>query len=185
MTERTDYTGEPGPTGPAGANGPTGPEGPPGTTTWAGITDKPTEFAPEAHKTGHQDGGADEIDATGLTGRVNYVDRGDPAVQDWSTATLTENGTWNDLDCSAIVPDGAKAIIFFIHASDDTAAGEITLRKKGNINTYNVGGLTHQVANVSTQSQIIIPCDVNRVIQYWITNKVWSTIRITICGWFI
>lgn len=34
---------------PAGATGPQGPAGPPGTTTWAGITDKPATFAPAAH----------------------------------------------------------------------------------------------------------------------------------------
>lgn len=34
---------------PAGATGPQGPVGPPGTTTWAGITDKPATFAPAAH----------------------------------------------------------------------------------------------------------------------------------------
>lgn len=48
-------TGAQGPTGPQGIQGPTGPaglngaDGQPGTTTWAGITDKPTTYAPSAH----------------------------------------------------------------------------------------------------------------------------------------
>ena len=50
--------GDQGDTGPAG---PTGPEGPPGTTTWAGITDKPTEFNPEAHHEDHEPGGPDAL----------------------------------------------------------------------------------------------------------------------------
>ncbi len=37
--------GAQGPQGPIGPEGPEGPAGPPGTTTWAGITDKPTEIA--------------------------------------------------------------------------------------------------------------------------------------------
>ena len=37
--------GPQGPQGPIGPEGPEGPAGPPGTTTWAGITDKPTEIA--------------------------------------------------------------------------------------------------------------------------------------------
>jgi len=72
--------GETGPEGAQGATGPEGPEGaegPPGTTTWAGITDKPTEFAPEAHKTSHQDGGSDEIDVTGLVGTTPRAILGD------------------------------------------------------------------------------------------------------------
>lgn len=60
-------TGPQGPQGPSGATGPQGPKGdtgdqgiqgiqgpsgntgPPGTTTWAGITDKPATFAPSSH----------------------------------------------------------------------------------------------------------------------------------------
>lgn len=38
--------GPQGPQGPTGATGATGPQGPPGTTTWAGITDKPSSFTP-------------------------------------------------------------------------------------------------------------------------------------------
>ena len=63
--------GETGSTGATGETGPTGPEGqegPPGTTTWAGITDKPETFPPSGHKTSHQDGGDDEIDVGGLSG---------------------------------------------------------------------------------------------------------------------
>jgi len=36
----------PGPMGPQGETGPTGPTGPAGTTTWAGITGKPSTYAP-------------------------------------------------------------------------------------------------------------------------------------------
>lgn len=58
-----------GPQGPVGPEGPEGPEGPagqtgaPGTTTWAGITDKPTTFPPEAHT--HPATGISDSTATG------------------------------------------------------------------------------------------------------------------------
>lgn len=41
--------GLPGAKGDTGPAGPTGAAGPAGTTTWAGITDKPTTFAPSEH----------------------------------------------------------------------------------------------------------------------------------------
>ena len=41
--------GDKGDTGDTGPQGPAGPVGPPGTTTWAGITDKPLTFPPDAH----------------------------------------------------------------------------------------------------------------------------------------
>ena len=38
-------------------------QGPPGTTTWTGITDKPTEFPPEPHASSHEAGGSDPLPA--------------------------------------------------------------------------------------------------------------------------
>ena len=48
----TGDTGPTGPQGPQGDQGPQGiqgPKGDPGTTTWEGITDKPSTFPPDAH----------------------------------------------------------------------------------------------------------------------------------------
>ena len=42
--------GPPGPAGEAGPAGPQGPPGEPGTTSWLGITDKPSAFPPSAHQ---------------------------------------------------------------------------------------------------------------------------------------
>lgn len=55
--------GDPGDAGPQGIQGEPGATGPAGTTTWAGITDRPSTFAPSAHASSHQAGGADEIGA--------------------------------------------------------------------------------------------------------------------------
>lgn len=52
-TEGGGGGGATGPTGPASTvTGPTGPQGPAGTTSWAGITDKPSTFAPSDHAHG-------------------------------------------------------------------------------------------------------------------------------------
>ena len=176
MAERADYTGEP---------GPTGPEGPPGTTTWAGITDKPTTFAPEAHKTSHQDAGADEIDCAGLAGRVNYVDRGDPTAPDWDHTTLTQNYNYTDLNCSAIVPAGAKAIHFSLIIRHTLAFKDAGLRKNGNTQTVNAGLVYTQVSNINISLDVIVPCDANRIIEYYFATPAWPLIILTIRGWFI
>ena len=47
--------------GPEGPQGPQGDPGPPGTTTWAGITDKPSTFAPTAHAASHAAGQPDAL----------------------------------------------------------------------------------------------------------------------------
>ncbi len=75
MTERADYTGEPGPTGPAGPAGADGPTVPPCTTTWAGITDKPSTFTPEAHASTHEAAGSDILKAASYVNRFTRPGR--------------------------------------------------------------------------------------------------------------
>lgn len=60
-------TGAAGPQGPAGATGAQGPIGPAGTTSWAGITDKPASFPSTI------------ADVTGLSTALEGVDVGDSA----------------------------------------------------------------------------------------------------------
>jgi len=68
--------GDPGPTGDTGLQGDQGDQGdqgetgPPGTTTWAGITDKPTEFNPEDHHEDHESGGSGEMSVAALEGEL-------------------------------------------------------------------------------------------------------------------
>lgn len=45
----TGAEGPPGPPGPPGADGQDGAQGPPGTTSWNGLTDKPSTFPPDTH----------------------------------------------------------------------------------------------------------------------------------------
>jgi len=143
-----------------------------------------TDFG-SRHKLSHQDGGGDKIDCTGLAGRVNYVDRGDPAASDWSQATLTANDNWIDLNCSAVVPAGAKAIIFVISLFDNTIDGSISMRKNGNTLNINIVSLSQPVANKMFFGQLIVPCDAGRVIEYALTTKVWTSVTVTIHGWLI
>jgi hypothetical protein len=58
-----------GPAGPTGATGATGATGPAGTTTWAGITDKPATFSPTAHASSHASAGSDPITVGTVSGR--------------------------------------------------------------------------------------------------------------------
>lgn len=113
-----------------------------------------------------------------------YVDRGDPAAQDYTAADLTTDGTWHDLDLSAIAPANAGFINILLALKDNAVNSTFELRNKGNVNVINRPVLNTQVANVITYHEYIVPCDTNQVIQYKATNLTWDLIRISVAGWF-
>ena len=116
-----------------------------------------------------------------------YVNRGeDSNVNDWVVGDLTTDGTYRDLDCSAIVPDGAKAIIFRVALIDDAADSMFAFRKNGAaVVTTNNATVNTYVAGVVARAQLTVPCDVNRVVEYYASNTVWTTINIVIMGWIM
>jgi len=140
---------------------------------------------PPKHKTTHQNGGADEIDATGLAGRCDFVDRGDPSAVDFTETSLTTDGTWRDLDLSAIVGAGAKAVLLSVRITDNQTATEFSFRKNGNSNTINISKLNTQVANLPFYLDVIVPLDANGKIEYMGSNTPFSDISITVRGWWI
>ena len=137
------------------------------------------------HKTTHQKGGSDEIDATGLAGRVNYIDRGDPAGWDFQVSDLTTNGAWHDLDLSAIVPAGAKQVHISAYIQDDASTTSLSFRKKGNTQVINVLSGYVPAANTVAKFEGFVTLNAARIIEYMATNQTWSGIYIAIRGWLI
>ena len=113
-----------------------------------------------------------------------YVDRGDPAAWDWIDANLTTDGNWNDLDLSGIVSAGAKTVLLRVRIIDDATDKSIQMRENGNSNGYNVAALVTLVANLSTEGNFIVGCDVDRVIEYNASNTSWTNIDICVRGWW-
>lgn len=137
------------------------------------------------HKANHQSGGSDEIDLTGLSGKSLVVDRGDPSAFDWSLLDLTIDGNWHDLDCSGIVPEGAKFIWFRLYLIDDVTGSWFQMRKKGNSNVYNTLTVLTQAANIPIEAQGFVACDENRMVQYRATNTTFTMIYLLVRGWII
>jgi hypothetical protein len=77
--------GQNGSPGPQGIQGPVGPQGPAGTTSWNGITDKPTIFAPSTHT--HEISEITDLQAK-LDSKINESEKGKVN----GVATLNENG---------------------------------------------------------------------------------------------
>lgn len=137
------------------------------------------------HHLTHEDGGNDEINVTGLTGRVNYVDRGDATIYDFAGGSFTKDGAWHELSLASIVPAGAKAVFVRMETYDNQVGLYYRLRPKGYTGTYNIIDLITQVANQTITQQGFIPVGSDRVIEYYFSGETWDYITLTIRGWLI
>lgn len=122
------------------------------------------------------------VDGSQLTG-LGWVDRGDPSSVDFSS--FTNDGTWRDLDLSSIVPAGAKAAMLRLVGQATTNDKLFSVRKNGNSNSLNVGGIWLVAANVNHVADVIVTLDSNRIVEYAGTSATWSNQTITVKGWFI
>jgi hypothetical protein len=112
-------------------------------------------------------------------------DRGDPSSGDFAVGDLTTDGTWNDLDLSSIVPEDAIAVILNVVVKDaDGVGSNISFRKNGNSNTVNIASVQTQVANLNNDAQRTVFCDTDTKIEYKADDVSWTTISITVSGWY-
>jgi hypothetical protein len=116
---------------------------------------------------------------------LGFVDRGDPSAYDFTLTDFTTDGNYYDLDLSAIVPAGAKAVIIRIIAQDDATGSIVLFRKNGTSNAYNIMGVRTQVSGVFADGIAIVAVDTNRVVEYRTSNTTYSAINVSVCGWFI
>lgn len=113
-----------------------------------------------------------------------FTDRGDPSSVDFETGDFTTDNTWKDLDLSSIVPAGVVAVLLHVAVKDDAVGSLLQFRKNGNSNARAISRVKTQVANIDFFVTIIVACDTNRVIEYLGDNLTFSTIEMTVLGWF-
>jgi len=113
-----------------------------------------------------------------------YVDRGDPAAMDYVKTDLTIDGAWHDLNLSAIVPAGAKAVLLRTSLQSGAATDKIRYRKNGNTNEINACGCESLRANVARTRLGVTAIDANRVIEYNADNIAWTTLELVVRGWW-
>lgn len=118
---------------------------------------------------------------------MGFVDRGNGTGFDFDETDVTMDGTWKTdaLDFSAIVPEGAKAIVLRMSMTDATVGAYIRLRTAENTDeSYNVSELITQVANKYTGGDFIIPLPTSRKLDFFASEAI-TGISIFCKGWFI
>lgn len=114
----------------------------------------------------------------------HWVSR-DPSDWDFNKDNLTEDGTWYSLDLSSIVPKGATMVRFRIDLEDNAAGSFIQFKKNGQTNSKNSQILYTQVADIMNSADFVIECDEDQKVEYAATSTVFTTINISIRGWWI
>lgn len=113
-----------------------------------------------------------------------FVNRGDPAVNDYSLIDLTTDGNWHDLDLSGIVPDGAIGVSLHIHVVATGINKSITLRENGNVNTVNTSVVNTQIAFLVNHGDGVLALDSDRKIEYSTSVGGWVVIELAVKGWW-
>jgi len=118
-----------------------------------------------------------------IHGGIGYVDRG-AGAEDFDLTDMDQTNSWTDLDCSAVVPAGAKAIHFHVRIDYPSANQLFYLRENGYGGADNALILASQVAAVLSMADGIVTCDVNRIVEYYAPANA-NSLGVRIRGWFL
>ncbi|GAI52661.1 unnamed protein product, partial [marine sediment metagenome] len=113
-----------------------------------------------------------------------FVDRGDPFAVDFNTGDFTTDDAWHDLDLSGIVPEGAKAILFYLHIAGDVVDSRAIFKTKGKLWDRTSGQAVVQVSNMDLIGDYVVAVGADRKLQYKIANITWLVIFFTVKGWW-
>lgn len=118
-------------------------------------------------------------------GVAGFTDRGDPGASDWLLGDLIEDNAYHDLDLSAIVPAGAKAVLLFTWYKATAVAKAIYFKTKGNVNAIAVSANRTVAAGLHHLQDHVVACDENRVIEYKMNSPESDYVDIVVKGWWM
>lgn len=117
---------------------------------------------------------------------LHYVNRGDPAVPDWTIADFTKDGAWHPLLKTLTTwPVGAELVHFRgVFVSNAPGAG-FRLRTLGNVNAQNVAQLKTQVAGLAITTDFLCAPGPTNHIEYNAQAGVFTLLSLTLRGWWV
>lgn len=120
------------------------------------------------------------------TGFGRYVPR-NCTQADFTTEAFTTNGSWqtDGLDLSAIVPAGAIAVHIAVQTQDNAVGSIFAIQQNATNNHNRLYTITQQATALNHQIETIIKIDANRLLDYYATNTTFTSIGVTILGYFI
>ena len=113
-----------------------------------------------------------------------FTDRGDPATVDFDKDDLTIDGDWHELNLSSIVPSIARAVLLEVDIEAGHIDMEVIFKKVGNTNDINHTGAITKTNNKDQHKTCIVQLTSTRIINYKASVETWTTINISIRGWW-
>lgn len=99
---------------------------------------------------------------------------------------LTADGAWHNdsLDFTGVVPAGAIGIVLRVSISDDAVGSVVGIRHDAG-SSVSLRTMRTQVANVINEQNFFLPLEADRLMDYNISNLVWTSVDIAVIGYFI
>lgn len=116
---------------------------------------------------------------------TGFVDRGDPVDEDFDITDFTCDNTWRELDLSAIVPAGAKAVSLYFTTRCSVIQKYWSFRNADNVNLNNISRIRPQIANFFDAGDFTVPVSTNRKIHYNCSDGCVWTVFLTVKGWWL
>lgn len=114
-----------------------------------------------------------------------YIDRGAFGPNDFTQADLIQDGTWRELDFSAIVPDGATAINLHWTAQDAAIGKILYIRPAGDTTTIGTCMIRSQVANLGYGAYTPMSISADRKVEYRCAAPGYTILTFKIRGWWL
>ena len=114
---------------------------------------------------------------------LRRIYRGDLNAWDAAIGDVTLDGSWNELDLSAILPVNAKWVTLVADINSPGAGNHFKTRKKGNTNAYNTTNTYTPVAGQPVSDVITVPVGADGIIEYWGNNVAWTVCNIYVMYW--
>lgn len=113
-----------------------------------------------------------------------FVDRGDPAAVDFTSANFTKDNAWHELNLSSIIPEHAHGIVFSLTVQANAIAKLVTFREPGNAHAQNASKARTIVANMRHQLDCVCVISADRKIEYRAAVAIYEYLEFTVKGWW-
>lgn len=116
---------------------------------------------------------------------MDFVNYDDPAAVHFDKDDLTTDDTWNVLSLAAHIPVRTKLVMIRCEAESSQYYPIISVRTCGNTNEPNADRLRVPALNKDYHKTFFVVPDADRQIEYKSIAATFTTLNLTVAGWWV